>query len=160
MNHVKHVCHWCRVIWPFTSWSQKCWTRLRSGLCAGQSGFFTPNWESNFFIDLALCTGALSRWNRKGLSLNCCHKVGSTLLSKILHAVALRFPLIETKGQKQWKKAQERMWKEQSTYFWPCSSRNLGWWRRVLRRGSFSGLTQSFVKWRKVKCHLDLLEIT
>ena len=37
--------------------------------------------------------------SRKGPSPNCCHKVGSTELSRMsLHAVALRFPFTGTKG--------------------------------------------------------------
>ena len=47
----------------------------------------------------ALCTGALSCWNRKGPSPNCFHEVGSTEWSKMsLYAVALRFPFNWTKG--------------------------------------------------------------
>jgi hypothetical protein len=65
---------------------------MRSGLCAGQSSSSTP--ISNYFcMDLALCMGALSCWKRKGPSLNCCHKVGSTESSRMLfYAVVLRCP--------------------------------------------------------------------
>ena len=71
----------------------------RSGLCAGQSSSSTPILTNHFCMDLALCRGALSCWNRKGPSPNCCHKVGSSELSSMsLYAVALRFPFTGTKG--------------------------------------------------------------
>ena len=50
--------------------------------CAGQSSSSTPNWLIHVFMDLALCTGAQSCWNRKGPSPNCFHKVWSVKLSK------------------------------------------------------------------------------
>ena len=72
---------------------------LRSGLCAGQSSSSTSISTNYFCMDLALCTGALSWWNRKGPSSNCCHKVGSTESSRmLLCAVALIFPFTGTKG--------------------------------------------------------------
>uniref|UniRef100_A0A667X151 Doublecortin domain-containing protein n=1 Tax=Myripristis murdjan TaxID=586833 RepID=A0A667X151_9TELE len=46
--------------------SQRCSLGLRSGLCAGQSSSSTPNSLIHVFMDLALCTGAQSCWNRKG----------------------------------------------------------------------------------------------
>jgi hypothetical protein len=51
-------------------------------------------------MDLTLCKGELSCWNRKGCSPNCCHKVGNILESSrmSLYAVALRFPFTGTKG--------------------------------------------------------------
>jgi hypothetical protein len=77
---------------------------LRSGLCADQSSSSTPISTNHFCMDLALCTGELSCWNRKGPSLNCCHKVGSTESSRrSLYAVALRFPFTGTKGPEPWK---------------------------------------------------------
>ena len=74
--------------------SQRCSIGLRSGLCAGQSSSSTPNSLIHVFMDLALCTGAQSCWNRKGPnSPNCSHKVGSMKLSKISwSAEALRVP--------------------------------------------------------------------
>jgi hypothetical protein len=54
---------------------------------------------NHFCMDLTLCKGALLRWNRKGPSPNCCHKVGSIELPRMsLYAVALRFPFTGTKG--------------------------------------------------------------
>ena len=51
------------------------------------------------FMDLDLCTGALSCWNRKGPSPNCFHKVGCMKLSKISwYAETFRVPLTGTKG--------------------------------------------------------------
>ena len=70
---------------------------LRSGLCASQSSSYTPNALIHVFMDLALCTGAQSCWNRKGLSPNCCYKVGSMDLSNISWD-AVRVPFTETKG--------------------------------------------------------------
>jgi len=79
--------------------SQRCYIGLRSGLCAGQSSSSTPNSLIHVFMDLALCTGAQSCWNRKGPSPNCSHKVGSMKLSKMSwYAEALRVPFTGTKG--------------------------------------------------------------
>ena len=79
--------------------SQRCSVRLRSGLCAGQSSSSTPNSLIHVFMDLALCTGAQSCWNRKGPSPNCSHKVGSMELSNISwYAEAFRVPFTGTKG--------------------------------------------------------------
>jgi len=50
---------------------------------AGQSSSFTPNSLIHVFMDLALCTGAQSCWNRKGPSPNCSHKVGWKKLSNM-----------------------------------------------------------------------------
>ena len=59
----------------------------------------TPNPLIHVFMDLALCTGAQSCWNRKGTSPTCSYKVGSMKLSKIsLYTDALRVPLTGTKG--------------------------------------------------------------
>ena len=55
--------------------SQRCSMGLRLGLCAGQSSSSTSISTNNFFMDLALCTGTLSCWNKKGPSPNCCHKL-------------------------------------------------------------------------------------
>jgi hypothetical protein len=79
--------------------SQRCSMGLRSGLGAGQSSSFTPISTNHFCMDLALFTGVLSFWNRKGPSLNCCHKVGTTESSRMsLYDVALRFPFTGNKG--------------------------------------------------------------
>jgi len=52
-------------------------------------------------MDLALCTGVQSCWNRKGPSPNCSHKVGNMKLSKMSwYAEALRVPFTGTKGPK------------------------------------------------------------
>ena len=56
-----------------------------------------PNRENHFFMELALCTGALPCRNRRGSSPNSCHRVGRTLLSEIsFSAVALTFYFIRT----------------------------------------------------------------
>ena len=82
--------------------SQRCSIGLRSGLCAGQSSSSTPNWLIHVFMDLALCTGAPSCWNRKGSSPNCFHKVGSMKWSKISwYAEAFRVPC----SRIQWRRA-------------------------------------------------------
>lgn len=47
--------------------SQGCSLGLRSGLCAGHSNSSTPTLAKHVFMDPALCTGALSCWNRFGL---------------------------------------------------------------------------------------------
>ena len=79
--------------------SQSCLMGLRSRLCAGQSSSSIPILTNHFYMDLALSTGALSCWNRKGPSPNCCHKVGSTELSRMsLYDVVLRFHFTGTKG--------------------------------------------------------------
>ena len=77
--------------------SQRCSIGLSSGLCAGQSSSSTPNSLIHVFMDLALCTGAQSCWNRKGPSPNCSHKVGSMELSKISwYDEAFRVPFTGT----------------------------------------------------------------
>jgi hypothetical protein len=51
-------------------------------------------WTNHFYMDLALCMGVLSCWNSKGPSPNCCHKVGSTELSRMsLYAIVLKSSL-------------------------------------------------------------------
>ena len=52
------------------------------------------------FMNLALCTGAQSCWNRKGPSPNCSHRVGSMELSNISswYAEIFRVPFTGTKG--------------------------------------------------------------
>ena len=84
--------------------SQRCSMVLRSGLCAGPSSSSTPTSTNHSCMDLALCTGALSCWNRKGPSPNCYHRVGNTESSRMsLCAVALRLPFTGTKGPTPWK---------------------------------------------------------
>ena len=63
--------------------SQRCSVGLRSGLCAGQSSSSTPSSLLHVFMNLALCTGVQSCWNRKGPSPNCSHKIPPP--SKALH---------------------------------------------------------------------------
>jgi hypothetical protein len=99
---ISEVGHWCWAIRPgsqsqcFNS-SQRCLMGLRSGMCAGQLSSYEPISTNHFCMDLALCTGALSCWNRKEPSPNCCHKGGSTESSRMsLFAVALRFPITGT----------------------------------------------------------------
>ena len=58
--------------------SQRCSMGLRPRFSVGQSSSSTPISTNHFYTGLALCTGALSCWNKKGHSTNCCHKVGST----------------------------------------------------------------------------------
>ena len=79
--------------------SQMCLIGLRAGLCAGQSSSFTQISTNHFCMNLTLCSGALSCWNRKGSSPNCCHKIGRTELSRMsLYAVVLRLPFTGTKA--------------------------------------------------------------
>ena len=64
-----------------------------------RSGSSTPNWLIHVFMDLALCSGVQSCWNREGLSPNCFHRAGSMKWSKISwYAEAFRVPLTGTKG--------------------------------------------------------------
>uniref|UniRef100_A0A672SIC9 Ras protein specific guanine nucleotide releasing factor 2 n=1 Tax=Sinocyclocheilus grahami TaxID=75366 RepID=A0A672SIC9_SINGR len=49
-----------------SSSSQRCSLGLRLGLCMGQSSSSTPNSSNHSFMDHALCTGALSCWNKNG----------------------------------------------------------------------------------------------
>ena len=53
-------------------------SRVKVRTCAGQSSSSTPNSLIHIFMDLALCTGAQSCWNRKWPSPNCSYKVGSS----------------------------------------------------------------------------------
>ena len=73
---------------------KSCSIGLRSGLCAGQSSSSTPNSLIHVFMDLALCTGAESCWNRKKPSPKCSHKVGSMSW----YAETFRVPFTGTKG--------------------------------------------------------------
>ncbi|KAI4879059.1 hypothetical protein NFI96_014962 [Prochilodus magdalenae] len=57
--------------------SQRCSIGWRSGLCAGQSSSSTPDSLLHVFMELALCTGVRSCWNRKGPSPNCPTKLGA-----------------------------------------------------------------------------------
>ncbi len=63
---ISEVGHWRWAIRPrsfrpcCSSSSQRCWMRFRSGICARQQTF-----PYQFFMDLPLCTGALSCWKRK-----------------------------------------------------------------------------------------------
>ena len=100
---ISEVRHWCWAIRPGSQsafqFIPNVFNGLRSGCCAGQSSSSTPTLRNDFSMDLALCTGALSCWNRKQPSSNCCQKVGSTELSRMsLYPVALRFPFTGTKG--------------------------------------------------------------
>ncbi|KAI4877753.1 hypothetical protein NFI96_007850 [Prochilodus magdalenae] len=80
--------------------SQRCSIGWRSGLCAGQSSSSTPDSLIHVFMELALCTGVRSCWNRKGPSPNCPHKAGSMEQSRVSwSAEALRVPLTGTKGR-------------------------------------------------------------
>ena len=79
--------------------SQRCSMGLRSGLCRPFKYFHTDLKKKHYWMDPALYMGALSCWNRKGTSPNCCHKVGSTESFRMsLYAVALRFPFTGIKG--------------------------------------------------------------
>lgn len=61
---------------------------------------------------------ALACWNQKGLSPNCWHNFGCTLLSYIsLCAVTLRFNLIELK----WPSPNHERSSNVPTYFWPIA---------------------------------------
>ena len=76
--------------------SQRCSSRLSSGLCAGQ---VHPHQLIHVFVDLGLSTGAQSCWNRKWPGPNCSHKIGSVELSNISwYAESFIVPFIRTKG--------------------------------------------------------------
>lgn len=64
--------------------SQRCSMGLKSGLCVGQSGSYTPNTSNHDFMDLVLCTMAQVCWSRNAPFLNCFHKAGSIVLVKSL----------------------------------------------------------------------------
>ena len=99
--------------------SQRWLMALRSGLCARQSSSSTPILTKHFCMDLALCTGALSCWNRKGPSPNCCHNVGSTEWSRMsLNAVVLRFTFTGTKEPEPWKTAPDHYSSSTKLYSW------------------------------------------
>ena len=83
--------HCCGDLLPFSQ-------TIRSGL---QSAFqFIPKVFDRVSVWTSLCAlGHCYAETGKGLSPNCCHKVGSTESSRMsLYAVALRFPFTGTKG--------------------------------------------------------------
>ncbi|KAI4878505.1 hypothetical protein NFI96_029732 [Prochilodus magdalenae] len=80
--------------------SQRCSIGWRSGLCAGRSSSSTPDSLIHVFMELALCTGVRSCWNRKGPSPNCPHNVRRMEWSRVSwSAEAFRVPLTGTKGR-------------------------------------------------------------
>jgi hypothetical protein len=61
--------------------------------------FFHTNLDKPFLYEPRFVHRGIVMLNRKGPSPNCCHKVGSTELSRMsLYAVVLRFPFTGTKG--------------------------------------------------------------
>ncbi len=50
-------------------------------------------------MELALCTGGLSYWNRNKPSSNLCHKVRSTLLSKISVFAAAKIKIFDDRSE-------------------------------------------------------------
>ena len=61
--------------------------------------FFHTNLDKLFLYEPRFVHRGIVMLNRKGSSPNCCHKVGSTELSRMsLYAVVLRFPFTGTKG--------------------------------------------------------------
>ena len=93
--------------------------RCSMGSRSGQSSSSTPFLTHHFYIDFALCTGALSCWNRKGPSPNCCHNGGSAESSRIgMYAVALRFLFTGTKGPEPWKTAPDHYSSSTKLYSW------------------------------------------
>lgn len=58
---------------------------LRSMICAGQSSSSTPKSFNHLFMDLALCTGVQSWWNRKSSTMS-------------WYAEALKLPFTWSKG--------------------------------------------------------------
>ncbi|XP_061781022.1 uncharacterized protein [Nerophis lumbriciformis] len=73
-----------------------------SGLCAGQSSSSTPDSVIHVFIDFALCTGAQSRWKRKGTNPNCSRKLG-TGTEKRRDLLLLPLDLRTTREGEKWK---------------------------------------------------------
>jgi hypothetical protein len=75
---------------------------------------------NHFCMDLTLCMEALSCWNRRGPSPNCCHKVGSAELSRMSsYDVALRFPFTGPEGPEPWKTAPDHYSSSTKLYSWP-----------------------------------------
>lgn len=66
----------------------------------------TPDTVNHFFEDLTLCMGALSCWNSKQLSTNCCHSYPDVIV------YYSRFVFTGFKGPNKPKCV--------SKYFWPC----------------------------------------
>lgn len=67
--------HVCLLV---LTWPGRCWMQSSSGFwfCADQMSSSTPNRATDFFMDLALRTGALSCWSRKETNTNCRHRAG------------------------------------------------------------------------------------
>jgi hypothetical protein len=90
-----------------------------------QKAFPIPISTNHFCMDLTLCMGALSCWNRKGPSPNCCHKDGNTESSRMsLYVAALRFLFTGPKGPEPWKTVPDHY------------SYSRVQWRRVLQHSS------------------------
>jgi hypothetical protein len=110
---ISEVGHWCFAIRAGLQSTFQCIPNLFDvvkvrALCRSVKFFHTPISTNHFCMDLALCMGELSCWNRTGPSPNHCHKFGSTESPTMsLHVVALRFPFTGTKWPKPepWKTA-------------------------------------------------------
>ena len=104
---ISEVCHWCWAIRPDSQsafqFIPKVLYRVEIRVLCRPVKFFHNDLNKSFMYGLALCTGALSCWNRKGPSPNCCHNVGSTESSRmsLYCIVALRFPFTGTNGPSQ-----------------------------------------------------------
>lgn len=53
-SHIRTEQEFCMLYVVVLLHPKKCWLELRSGICAGCPRSFTPNWENQFFMDLAL----------------------------------------------------------------------------------------------------------
>ena len=107
-----------------------------------QSYSSTPISTNHFCMDLALCTGALSCWNKKGPSSNYCHKVGSTELSRMsLYALALRFPFTGTKGpSRTMKNSPDHYSSSTKLYSWHYALRQVKFYLACANQDSLVGL--------------------
>lgn len=88
---------------------------LRSGHCTGHSSSFTPALANHIFRGLALCTGALSCWNRIRLSLLVSGKDNLLLQHTETLETTVCFQLC---GKSLKKVCDDQV----STYFWPYSA--------------------------------------
>ena len=100
---ISEVGHWCWVIRPGSQLVFQFIPKVFDGvevraLCRPVE-FFHTELNKPFLYGPRFGHGALSCWNRKGPSPNCCHKIGSTeSYIYLLYAIALRFPFSGTKG--------------------------------------------------------------
>jgi hypothetical protein len=120
--NISEVEHWCRTIRPGSQsafqFIPKVFDRVEvRALCMS---VLPHRSRENIYVWTSLCTwGNCHDETGKGLSPNCCHKVGSAESSRISwYAVALRFPFTGTKGPKPWKTALDHYSFSTKLYSW------------------------------------------